>query len=194
MPITYTFKNRGGVILVNCALECTQCTSTTKAGQPCRRTACIGVKYCWSHLLTEKKLRILESEHGKGVFAVDRRQPPGAVLFRRWAKVIEYDGLIVPSETVHQRYGRYTAPYAIQLDDDTMEDAACHRGVGAMVNHAEGDAVNARFETVDGHLCVRATRYIRNGEQILVDYGEVYDFEDGGQHETKRRRVTGPLL
>ena len=67
-------------------------------------------------------------------------------------------------------------------------DSACVRGVGSLINHA-----NARFSLGRDRVVVRATKIIRQGQEILINYnfggrrrrdGQGYDLHDGAIHTT----------
>ena len=60
--------------------------------------------------------------------------------------MIEYDGELVDSTTLEERYGDDTAPYGIHINRDRYEDGALHRGVGTLVNQSPtANRTNARF-------------------------------------------------
>lgn len=175
-----------------CLLHCTQCTGTRKDRQRCTRRSCIGTPYCWMHLLIEKKLRIKTSTiagAGKGLFAMDKHAPANAVIFPKGRKVIVYDGEIVNQDTLNARYGQFTAPYAIHEFGTTI-DAACRRGVAALSNHSSRNA-NARlaFSRANKEFMLIATRSIKNGDEILCNYGRAYQHDDGMTHKTTQRRM-----
>lgn len=196
-----------------CLLQCERCTATTKTGRRCARNTCIGIKYCWMHLLSMKKLRIKEStipNSGKGLFAIDKTKGPRAIIFKgprrgtdNGETIIEYDGEIINDDELVRRYGEYTGPYATRGGPDINEDGACKRGVGNLANHKTGAQANAKFKhklngrggTFD-HFELVATKPIRNDDEIFINYfgrgrrGE-YRFDEPITYKTKpvsRRR------
>jgi SET domain-containing protein len=146
------------------------------------------------HLLRERKLRIKESTIpgvGKGLFALDKRAAGNAILFRRGDKIIMYDGEVVTQAQLQRRYGDFTAPYGIS-QGKFVEDSACRRGAGSLVNHAAARNTNARlaFSTRTKKFMLIATKNIRNGDEIFCSYGKAYQHNDGLTHKTSQRART----
>ena len=140
-------------------LECEQCRGTTKQGKQCTRRTCIGTGWCYSHLLSEKHLRILPStipHAGKGLFAMDKTKGPNEIVFRAGTRLIEYDGELVDSATLEERYGDETAPYGIYVNKDRFEDGAIHRGVGTLVNQSP---TASRTKPLSRHSAGFATQF-----------------------------------
>lgn len=181
-----------------CPLQCQSCLGMTKTGARCRRRVCVGLRYCYQHL-THYGLRIAQSTipgAGKGLFAWDRdaaRRPMdrsttrkqsarrAPILFKRGDFITIYDGELIDAATVTRRYGNRIAPYVLHNRRETVvEDGACHRGVGTLINdgrRSDGRSDrNAEFQlnTKGGYFQVHATRAIRHGEEILVNYGNGY--------------------
>lgn len=196
MPYVYEFTK--GAHRFSCELRCGRCEATTRGGGRCRARTCIGTPLCWMHLLSAKNLRVKPSAlpgAGKGLFAVARRLPAGGIVFRRGDVVCEYGGDPVSMATLDARYpDDATAPYGVEQDAaaDRYENAACRRGVGSLANHAPGAASNARYwrSPADGRVHLRATRAIRNGDEVLCDYGSAYQVHEPGttSRTTRRRR------
>ncbi len=192
MPYRFNFKSDDGVFNFQCPLQCMRCTATNKGNdQRCSRTTCIGTPYCWSHLLREKGLRIRVSEipnAGKGLFAFHR---PGApipnddIVFRKNEDIVEYAGQQSSEGEMDARYGDYTAPYGLSQDAHWI-DAACLRGAGSLANGAAKGKANAEyyFNDEDGKFYLRATKNIKNGSEILCNYGEDY----GGKNKKKKKK------
>ena len=122
------FRFHGPYIDFHCDLESVRCIATTKAGRQCSRNCVIGVNYCYTHLLHEKHLKIKDTNHGKGLFAVDTKKARNAVIFKGrrskrnrfganntipGAVIIDYNGESITKAILENRYGEYTAPYAI---------------------------------------------------------------------------------
>lgn len=154
----------------------------------------MGVPRCWMHLLGESNLRIKQSAipgANKGVFALKRGAGPNEVIFRRGDRITPYGGERVTMGMLDDRYRDWTAPYGIAVDQnrDIYENGACMRGVGTMINHAPRNQANARFGRVGDASWVVATRAIRNDQEILVDYGDDYRFDEPTAFSTKQRRA-----
>jgi hypothetical protein len=154
------------------------------------------------------KLRVKDSTipgAGKGLFAQTKNNiiPVGSIptrdreiIFRKGQKIIDYNGEKMGMPGITERYGEYTAPYALKVRGAHYEDAACKRGTGAMVNHSARSRSNARFSFVakdqDDELgrpksVVLADKVIRDGDEILINYGDDYQFNENIQHGTRRR-------
>lgn len=165
----------------NCHLTCDQCTYIKPNGQRCGNRVCIGYPMCWIHNKKLYGIRVKDSTipgGGKGLFAT---QP-----IRGRVYICPYVGENITQECLDSRYeGDVTAPYTV-FDNESgiYVDSACVRGVGAMANTSR--RTNAEIIEREGELWLRATRYIRADEEILVDYGEGYQMENN--HTTKRKR------
>lgn len=189
-----TFKFYANHAMVfNCQLQSEQCVGTAKNGNQCRKRCVIGVNLCWQHLLKEKQVRIKDSQFGKGLFAMNKRKEPNEVIFRNNQTIVQYNGEIIDREELIERYGNNTAPYTVQVREDEYSDGSCRRGVGTLVNHATGNRVNARFSYGRNGIQIKATKNIRNGQEIFINYNQGvrnneqrYLFnEPGVWHETK---------
>lgn len=199
MPYKFQFKsqdqgpNQRGFA---CNLQCAQCSATARNGQQCKKNACIGVPFCWMHLLSQHNLRIKESSipgAGKGLFAMSRNTPSDGIVFQKDQVICRYYGEAVTQDILQERYGDYTAPYGIHVRGTAFEDAGCKRGIGSLANHAPNSRANARYsyQLHNGSPVsfIRATKNIRNGSEVLVNYGRDYNFAEGTQQQTIRRRA-----
>lgn len=190
--LTYTFTAPDRQF--RCELQCGRCTATTTTGGQCSKRTCVGVPLCWMHLLRDGHLRIKTSTvpgANKGLFAVKRGAGRDGVVFRRGDLITRYHGERLSEAQVDARYGEsnaYTAPYAVHVVDDLFENGACVRGVGSMVNHARGARANAKLDVGRGRESVlRATKVIRNGQEIFIDYGSDYRLDEPVSSRTARR-------
>ena len=170
-------------------LDCERCQGRTKQGNRCKRRTCIGTGLCYTHLQNEKHLRIKNStipNAGKGLFAMDKTKAPDEIIFRSGTKIIAFDGELVDSDTLEDRYGDTTAPYGAHINRDRFEDGALHRGVGTLVNQSpRANMTNARFGVSRNRIVLFTTKNIRNGQEILVRYGNEYRFDENTQYTTK---------
>ena len=171
------------------SLVCERCEGTTKTGQRCTRSTCIGTRWCFQHLVSVKHLHVHDSTihgAGKGLFAKDPKQDPDAILFNKGDKIIAYDGELINDATLKERYGAFTAPYGIQISQDRFEDGALHRGIGSLTNHRPTAQCNARFSVSHQRIVLVATKRIRNDREILVNYGRSYRFNEPTAFTTRR--------
>ncbi len=175
-----------------CNVVSVTCKSKKKNGENCRNKTQMSLPYCWQHLLSEKKLRIKESSipgAGKGLFAVDKNADDDAIIFHTNDRIVDYVGEKINQETLNNRYGQYTAPYALETKVSNPKayiDPACVRGVGAMANQGTRKKDNnAVLKAYKGDGYVKAIKPIRNNREIFVDYGAEYQFDEGTRHTTK---------
>lgn len=176
----------------------------------CKRRTVIGSPFCWQHLLLDHEIRVKKSqvipEAGLGIYALNKRLPANAIIFRNNEKIVDYYGEMITEETLDERYGRAMGPYAhthlnAPRGKPPIEDGALKRGVGSLANegiplpphptaHDRARAPNARIRTRAGKSYLEATRPIRNGTEILAQYGNFYTTEQdqGGKHRTFNRR------
>ena len=175
----------------SCKLQSIRCSSTSNDGTRCKNKTVIGTSFCWRHLLRDKQVRIKPSQYGLGLFALNPRKGERERIFKEGDIIVKYDGEIISQEEKTERYDNQTAPYGVLMRDNTINDGACKRGVGTLVNHATGQRENAKFSfTINGELQVKAIKNIYNNREIFINYnkgrlaGEPrYNFVQ--HHETK---------
>lgn len=82
------------------------------------------------------------------------------------------------------KYPYINRPYILK-ERDNLIDSSCLRGVGSFVNHGSDTNSNAKFTVCNGKACIVATKIIRNGDEIIVNYGydPLKEFDDY-THET----------
>ena len=145
-----------------------RCTATTRAGQHCKQRTAKG-QFCYNHMRTEAGLRVTQStvpQAGMGLFA--------ARLFAKGDKVVSYAG-----DTIDLSDERVGGPYVLALNRSTGIDAArTNAAYGRWANdpRSTGQQKNAAFaiDRRNQSACVRATKAIHTGSEILVPYGRSY--------------------
>ena len=175
----------------SCQLQSVRCVSNKLNGERCKNKTVIGTPRCWRHLLKENRVRIKETEqHGLGLFAMDPNNINGNHrVFKTNDVIVKYDGEIISFDERNTRYENKTAPYAVLMNDGTINDGACRRGVGSLINHAPQGQANARFSFSrnENELQIKAIKNIRNGSEIRINYnagkGPRYNFNV--EHYTK---------
>lgn len=200
MPYQFEYRINNTDHLFRCNINSVQCEANTKTGARCSRLCAIGTPFCYSHLLSEKKLRIKASVYGKGLFAQlsNRSAPADEIVFAPGETIIEYTGDSIDLATLNERYDlnpnqQYTAPYAYGITADSFIDAACNRGIGSLVNHKGMSRANAKFVKIKNAnnvpigVRLRATKNIRNNREIFAPYGSVYRFREPTTHRTTYR-------
>jgi len=190
MPYTFTYKQSNDEVF-KCRLQQYQCEYTNeKTNHRCKRHQYIGFPFCYQHLVKERNLRIAPAtnpEHGKGLFAYNGTTNDD-VVFPKDRRIIEYNGEIVNKEELDRRYGGTdadTAPYAFQANKNTFIDSGCLRSAGSLANHRPLRTANAKlyYAATNKTAYIKATKNIRNNEEIFVNYGPNYRFMDN--HTTK---------
>jgi hypothetical protein len=193
MPYYFHFASNDGQQLFNHELQCQQCRFIKANGEECRNRVCIGLPRCYHHLIAEYDLQIKTStipNSGKGLFANQRTAPANAIVFRRNEIICPYNGEITNQDILTERYGDYTAPYAISIDNENAEDAAFVRGIGSVINHhAIAQRRNVKFERIGDRVFIVATKNIHNGHEMFVNYGNNYMFNEPVRSLTNRKRI-----
>lgn len=203
MPYEFVYKIDNTDHVFRCDIPSVQCQAQKKNGRGrCGRVTIIGTPFCYSHLLSEKKLRIKRSDNpaaGKGLFA-QTKGDPNAVVFKKKATIIDYTGDTIDLDTLNDRYdiartNLLTAPYAYEIKkDESYVDSACNRGVASLVNHKPISKANAKFvKTRDANgefngVKLVAQKNIKNNKEIYASYGSTYRMRSRSTHKTTYKR------
>lgn len=169
-----------------CRLKCMRCIGKTKEGTQCERKTCTTLPFCPMHLKKHAHLRVgqtkLKDENGArfqfaGLFACDPKKKKGEVVFEKNKWIVAYIGDKMTKTELDARYPQdNTAPYAVGRKTDVW-DGGCTRGVANFANDARNDANNNAFFDWAGRgrtMVLVATKDIKNGDEILADYGKAY--------------------
>lgn len=179
MPF-FTFKINDE-IQYRTQVQSLQWADNTKAGARCKRRCVIGSPWCSTHLSYKHHLKIkpsLISNAGKGLYACDPlNSTSNAVLFKKGETIVKYHGELINLETLNERYDHHTAPYTVQISANSYEDGAKTRGIGSLANTNPGHN-NATFSIYQGRASLKATKPIRNGEEIYLSYGRAYKLNE----------------
>ena len=156
--------NRAGAIV----MPSQRCTADAKKGGQCRARTAKG-QYCWNHLRIIRGLRIKRSgNRGFGLFA-DRVLPSNMD--------IDYTG-----DIEGLRAEKDGGVYFLALSRHRAINAArTNSAEGRWVNDPKGTGLRANATLVpwngpngEARACVRTTRRIAAGEEILASYGSGY--------------------
>lgn len=162
-----------GNVHFRCRLIPDQCSANSLNGARCKKTTVIGTDICWQHLRNNKHLRILDTQHGKGLFAEDPLKLANAVVFEKNTKIIGYGGETIDEDDLMERYGNHTAPYGVKIRNEQFSDGSCKRGVGTLANHGNSKEANARFGFArNGEISLYSEKKIKNNEEILINYNK----------------------
>jgi hypothetical protein len=189
-----------------CMLKCQQCIAMTSDRMRCLRKTCRGTPYCWSHLRSERKLRIKDSNipgAGKGLFVDSPRHGDGPV-FDTNDMIVEYYAESLTTTGLDRRYGmgtHVTAPYGLTVDGGITEDGACVRGVGSIANGAMynrrtrrySPEPNAKYDVdrTKNVAALFATRPLYDGDEVICNYGTDYRFVEDHVTESWTKNVSG---
>jgi hypothetical protein len=179
-----------------CILEKQQCNGFNKKGDRCKRKCITPFEYCYQHLANIKKLKVKKStipNAGKGLFAYDPNSENNETIFKKDDKIIEYIGENINQEQKTNRYGNQTCPYCAGLSKDNIVDAGCVRGVGSHINTGRNSNLNNAklvIDTRNKQINVKATKNIRNNQEIFIPYGSSYRLnENNVSYNTKYFKV-----
>ena len=198
MPSTY-FHFRSDDTNWDAPLQTQQCEFTKTDGHRCRNRVVIGAPLCWIHRKQAQHVQVKESHiegAGKGVFATNGTNNH-AIVFHKDDVLFPYHGEHINEEELQRRYEDHTAPYGVKLrvaGRTLYEDGALKRGIGSLPNHGNQRHSNITFYTAyprNGEPITKekATKNIRNGDELLVNYGNEYGMnEHGVEYSTNRRK------
>jgi SET domain-containing protein len=154
----------------------------------CKRKVVMGLPLCFQHTESDYKLKVKEStiaNAGLGLFAYDKSKGENEVVFTRGQKICPYYGEVIDEPTLMKRYGEYTAPYGIQLNKKMYEDASTMRGIGSLINHKITSQTNCYFSLgKNNRINIVASKNIKNYEQLFINYGREYRFNEPIQYST----------
>lgn len=167
-----------------------ECEETTKKGKRCKRKCVIGSPYCYTHLAYKHHLTIKEStvaNAGKGLFAVDPMSSDNNdIIYKKGETIVKYFGEIINLNELIERYADKTGPYVVQMSQNKYMDGAKKRGIGSLANTLPNHN-NATLSVSHNSVSLKATKNIKNGDEILLSYGRGYKLnEDGVDFQTKR--------
>ena len=193
MPKYFHFWSDDNEVIFNGKLESRRCEFTLANGNQCKRNCIIGLPYCHTHLTSKYKIQIRDSlipGAGKGLFAYDKKSDDDAIIFRNEDKICPYFGEIINNNELNARYGEYTAPYGMKLNNGLYEDGALERGVGTLINHRPNAQANTRFSLSNqtNRVWIKATKNIRNNQELYVSYGRDYRFNEPVHSTTNNRK------
>jgi hypothetical protein len=192
MPYFFTFKV-DDQIMYRTQMTSIQCMDNTRKGARCKRKCVIGSPFCSTHLAINHHLQIRPSlipNAGKGLFAFNADDSNSTdIVFKKDATICKYYGEIIDRAELNRRYGvtdNNTAPFVVEINGNRYEDAGKTRGIGSIANTNPGHQ-NARFaiNRATGTASLKASRNIRNNQEIYLAYGNAYDLhQDHTEHTT----------
>ena len=112
-------------------------------------------------------------------------------IIRAGEVILYYYGFPLTDQEYDQKYSVFTAPYTVgskTRPDAPLVDSALFRSVAALANHRPEHSCNANFEAVyptPNHTgpfryAIVASKDIKGGREIYVNYGRVYKMNTPG--------------
>lgn len=173
-------------------LKKTRCIHVKKDNTRCKNNIIIGHKHCHIHRKIALNLMIKKStieNAGDGLFAFKKGANNNEIVFKKDAKICDYIGEVIDDLELRRRYGRNTAPYAIQLYNGLSQDAAIIRGIGALANHDRRKAnVRLSIKRDNSGAQLVATKNIKNNEELFINYGNSYKFNENNVYTRTNNR------
>jgi hypothetical protein len=157
-----------------------RCDGLKKDGTRCTRMIKIGHTFCFQH---RKNLKVEDSqleEAGKGLWVRSKTHGDDEIVFRKGDMITRYNGEIITPRVLKARYGQYTAPYGVELNNGNTEDASLVRGLGSLINHKPTREANCELIQPRGrnYVVIKAKKNIRNNKELFLSYGRQYKFDD----------------
>ena len=188
-----------------CQLKTRQCEYILSSGRErrrCKNRTRKTLPYCWHHTQIVYNVNVEKSTikgAGNGLFACDRGKSRGEIVFEKGDPVALYArqatrgkpavGEYMTNDKLSDRYGEcMTGPYSVDTPKRNIGvDTACQRSIGSYANTTRnGRLINTKpmWRKRNTELWLVATKPIRNGEEIMWDYGQSYrlDYPEFFEH------------
>jgi len=120
------------------------------------------------HSTLPRVIRQRSSLHGCGVFAAEP--------INKNRRIIDYAGELIRNSDSAEREARYLEQgciWVFRINRAWSRDAAVGGNIARFINHS--CTPNCWFEVVDKTIWIRASRFIRKGEELTYDYATVGD-------------------
>jgi len=192
----FTFEKLGNSLFkFQGTLQCRQCTGHRADGARCTRNTCKYLPMCFQHLRKEMGLVVKQSTiaaAGLGLFA--------ARDFESGSWIAPVDGERLTKQQLDNRYDDFldeiSAPYGVRVKNNEIADGALQRWVGHYSNtklsptgHSLKTGTNATisFRGVGAARTpwLKATKSIRDKDEILTWYGSAYTIDNQTRSRTR---------
>lgn len=164
---------------------CGQCTAITKKGTRCKLNTCVIGPKCWMHTLSENNLKVKQShikEAGKGLYAQKGRSKNNDIVFKKDSVIGEYSGKILTLDEVNKmpvnkrtyilQHGKNRFIDAVKTNSGPARYANDCRASNKAKGECSGN--NAKFIKSQNKMNLKATKNIKNSDEIFVSYGPTY--------------------
>jgi hypothetical protein len=118
-----------------------------------------------------KAVKVKRGLAGLGLFA----QEP----IKKGEMIIEYIGNILNKEEADKKV---TSQYLFEITKNKTIDGSPRWNIARYCNHACAEAANAESSTKKGRVIISAVKNIKEGEEIVYDYGEEFFKEHIAPH------------
>ena len=113
-----------------------------------------------------KLVKVKRGMHGLGLFAAES--------IKKKEMIIEYVGNILTKEEADEKSSNQ---YLFEISRNKTIDGYPRWNIARYVNHACLEAVNAESDVKKSRVFIIATKNIKEGDEILYDYGEEFALE-----------------
>lgn len=110
-----------------------------------------------------KIVKVKRGTDGLGLFAGE--------FIKKGDKIIEYIGDILNKEEADKRK---TSQYLFEVSRNKTIDGTPRWNIARYCNHACEEAANGESEIIKGRVFIKAIKDIKEGEEIVYDYGEEF--------------------
>lgn len=169
---------------------CDRCTAIKPDGTQCGRTTCVIGPMCWQHTQQHYKVRVKPAKYGMGLFAEKIGGKPGEIVFKQndficWyavgkktpqALITTKEGVRIPyalgqgrSTDVYNPYKTNDFPGRYANDPNDVSDISKYS-----INKGNAKTIIGTSGRFKNTAYLRATKVIRQGEEILHNYGRAY--------------------
>ena len=134
-------------------------------------------------VIRRSAIKGMKPDRDRGVFA-SRTYSPGDLTDT-------YRGVEITYRALKQRYPENLAEYAFQAGPNKYIDAQDPRDASAArwINGAKGQAINVKARWANGAICIYATKIIREGDELLMDYDPNNDRKHGYQIQLETTKI-----
>ena len=113
-----------------------------------------------------KQVKVKRGVAGLGLFALEP--------IKKGEIIIEYIGTILNKEEADKKTA---SQYLFEVSRNKTIDGTPRWNIARYCNHACAEAANAESEIKKGRVFVQATKNIKEGDEIVYDYGEEFVLE-----------------
>lgn len=118
-----------------------------------------------------KKVKVKRGLDGLGLFAGEP--------IKKGEMIIEYVGNILTKEEADEKSSNM---YLFEINRNKTIDGYPRWNLARYVNHACREATNSESDVKKGRVFIIATKAIKEGDEILYDYGEEFALEHIAPH------------